>query len=147
MAEYELLAMVSVQQGEQIAEAAKQCIGSPFRLHGRCLHKGLDCVGVALHALRSVRDVPAPPDTYSLRGPGQSTVLLWAQSAGLLRLGKDDNGQSGDIVLVAPAAGQSHLLVKVPTGFVHAHLGCRKTLLTTSLSPWPVQIRWRLAAK
>ena len=147
MAEYESLTMISFRQGEQIAAAAKQCIGSPFRLHGRRLHKGLDCVGVALHALRSVRDVPAPPDTYSLRGPGQSTILLWAQSAGLLQLDKDDNGQSGDIILVAPAAGQSHLLVMVQTGFIHAHLGCRKTLLTTSLNPWPVQMRWRLAAK
>lgn len=131
--------------GERVAEAALQCVGSPFRLHGRDPKNGLDCVGLALHALLAVRAVLPPPDNYTLRGPGRATIMAWADASGLMALPGNEPVRPGDIQLVAPAPGQSHLLVRCVAGFVHAHLGCRKTLAMRGDSPWTVIANWRLA--
>jgi hypothetical protein len=145
MAPYDALLFIGEETGRAIANAALQCLGVPFRLHGRDLNKGLDCVGVALHALGAVRATSSPPNDYNLRGPGEQTIRLWAKNAGLLPLSHHQD-QPGDIVLVAPAPGQSHLLVLTGTGFVHAHLGVRKTIAVPGAHPWPVRMRWRLCA-
>lgn len=141
---------ITPQQGSNIADAAMACIGAPFRLHGRDVKTGLDCLGVALFALRAVRPIPALPDNYTLRGPGKKTMQQWARQSGLLPVAaqssRPNNGMPGDIILVAPAAGQSHLLVMTKTGFVHAHLGCGKTIAVRGNTPWPECARWRLSA-
>lgn len=144
MAQYDMPPFISAEKGKSIAKAALQCVDAPFRLHGRDVDKGLDCVGVALHALGAVRAISPPPDNYHLHGPGEQTVRLWAANSGLLPLSAHQD-QPGDIILVAPAPGQSHLLVLTGTGFVHAHLAVRKVVAVRGANPWPMRMRWRLS--
>lgn len=147
MAQSDSALFISADTGRAIAKAALQCVGVPFRLHGRDLAKGLDCVGVALHALGTVRKISPPPDDYHLHGPGEQTVQKWAANSGLLPLLSHHPHGPGDIILVAPAPGQSHLLILTGTGFVHAHLGARKTIAVRGVNPWPERMRWRLSAE
>jgi len=131
-------------KGLRVAQAALRCVGAPFRLHGRDRSVGLDCVGLALLSLQAVRYIPVPPDNYRLAGPGRETIMKWAFQSELIEIDKGLGRQAGDILLVHPAPGRSHLLVATASGFVHAHLGCRKVVKVRGDGEWPIAIQWRL---
>ncbi|WOE75687.1 NlpC/P60 family protein [Alterisphingorhabdus coralli] len=121
-----------------------ELIGAPFRFQGRDPETGLDCVGVARHALRDLTNIPLPDFRYSLRGPGRSTCRAWAEKAGLTALASDSIVLPGDILCVAPGPGQHHLMVAVDQGFVHAHYSIGKVVLWPDHQDWPLVAHWRL---
>ncbi|HKX35309.1 MAG TPA: peptidoglycan endopeptidase [Rhizorhapis sp.] len=127
--------------GEVLVREALGLVGVPFRLHGRSVETGVDCVGlVALAAWRAGHRGEAP-DRYALRGGKLEQFEAWLKAAGLCRAAEM---RIGDIVLVQAGMRQFHLMVFAGAGFVHAHAGLRQVVAMPGESPWPVLGVWRL---
>lgn len=122
-----------------IAQKALTQVGVPFRLHGRVPNVGLDCVGLVAHAL-ALKNVP---DDYSLRGNHAALADAYLKSCGCTLLSLHVAPVPGDIAVIMCAPRQLHLLVRVEQGWVHAHTGLRKVVLTPDPLPWPIAQIWR----
>lgn len=119
-----------------IAARALLRVGVPFRLKGRNA-AGLDCIGLVADAI-GVADVPVD---YSLRGDYAGRVERYFADAGFGPV--SGSPIPGDIVLVRTAPQQLHLMVAVLGGFVHAHAGLGRVVLTPAPSPYPIITIWR----
>lgn len=128
--------------GARIAARAIGHIGAPFRLHGRSMGGGFDCIGLAADALSHVGFSGVVPADYALRG--QYDELL-CQFFGQAAFAAVSSVRVGDFLAVRTAPRQLHLLIAVENGFVHAHAGLRRVVLTPSPLPWPVFGHWRCA--
>ncbi len=120
----------------RIVERARGAVGARFRLHGRDLAEGLDCVGLAAWAL----EMDGVPTGYGLRATPDVAAML--AGAGLLRV---DAARAGDLLLCAAGPGLLHLAVLVPGGLVHADAGARRVVERPGEAPWPVLSAWRRA--
>lgn len=130
--------------GKALAVAAAGLIGTPFCLHGRHRATGLDCVGLVLAALEEIgRKVEVPPD-YGLRNSSIDRFLPALDRAGFAPC--TQGLASGDLVIVRTGPAQVHLLLAAPQpGFIHAHAGLRRVVVTPPPLAWPTAGRWRLA--
>ncbi|MCW2391553.1 cell wall-associated NlpC family hydrolase [Sphingobium sp. B1D7B] len=126
--------------GERMAAEGLALVGVRFRLHGRSVETGVDCVGlVALAARRAGVRVPTLP-TYKLRGMGQARAVQNLAACGLSpapELGE------GAVLLVDSGPMQLHLMIVTRGGHVHAHAGLGKVVLMPGPSPWPVLGAWQ----
>ena len=128
--------------GAALAAAAETLVGTPFRLHGRDPASGLDCVGLIAVALeRCGRRVHAPSG-YRLRQLDPTALLPTVEANGLVSI----NGslETGDVALLRPGPAQWHLAVATEGGFIEAHAGLGRVVLTPFPSPAPIVRRWRL---
>ena len=134
---------VADETGARIAAHAIGRVGVRFSLHGRTAQSGLDCVGLLADALRSVGfDLPVPTG-YGLRGNFDRQALRFFDAACFHPLGRDDADCAGDFCLARIVPRQLHFVIFVGDGFVHAHAGLRRVVLTPNPLPWPVIGRWR----
>lgn len=117
-------------------ERARGAIGARFRVHGRCVAFGLDCVGLAGLAYGVV-----VPRGYALRGGTVVQVLEAAAAAGLVRV---EDACAGDLLLLDAGAGQLHLAIASETGVIHADAGLRRVVERPGALPWPLIARWRV---
>lgn len=124
----------------RIVAAARDMVGAPFRLHGRSVAQGVDCVGLAVLAFAAAGHRGAPPRGYGLRSGNEGLARAWLAQAGLAAVAK---GEPGDLALVRPGPLQLHLMVAVPGGHVHAHAGLGRVVEMPGESPWPVIGYWR----
>lgn len=126
----------------QLADAARALVGTPFRLHGRDPHKGLDCVGVLAAALGRT---DALPNGYCLRSRTRPATDAFAAELGLIPA--EEPVMPGDVVLLRPAICQWHLAIATGAGMiVHAHAGLRKVVHGPLPADWPIAGHWRFAA-
>nr|WP_221240040.1 NlpC/P60 family protein [Sphingomonas abaci] len=109
-------------------------MGVPFRLHGRD-GAGLDCVGLAAHALRL-----AAPSGYPLRG-GDAAAVRARLDAVLRRV--EGAAAAGDLLLMRTGPGQLHLGVWTGAGLIHADAGLRRVVERPGAPPWPLLGCWR----
>ncbi len=116
-------------------ERARGAIGARFRLHGRCVPHGLDCVGLAGLAYGI-----AVPRGYALRGGSVAQVADAAAGVGLMRV---DAARPGDLVLFDAGAGQLHLAIASEDGVIHADAALRRVAARPGVPPWPELARWR----
>lgn len=126
--------------GGQVALArARAVIGVRFRLHGRDPASGLDCVGLAGHAL----GIDALPSGYPLRmrGPEQALIVIRG-----LPLGQGEGGAGDLLLLLNGGAGQLHFAIAngvgSACGAVHADLAMRRVVERPGPLPWPIIGRW-----
>jgi hypothetical protein len=133
--------------GAVIAERAVACVGVPFRMHGRHPDEALDCVGLVGEAIRAVLPDLIIPTSYSLRGAFDATVASFFKSIPFRICDVSEANAPGDVLLVAPAVSQLHLLLWTQGGFVHAHAGLRRTVFTPGLPGWPIKARWRFVGE
>jgi hypothetical protein len=131
---------VPVEQGAEIARRALDLVGVRFRLHGRHPDVGLDCVGVVARALAG-ESIEVPCD-YTLRGDYLGRIAADMDRRGFRDV-SDAPVRSGDILLCLPAEWQLHFAIATPDGFVHAHAGLRRVVLTPPPFPWPIVGHWR----
>lgn len=130
----------------KFAKAAVSLVGTPFRLHGRDPHSGLDCVGLINESLK-IAGLPRPQlPKYALRNSDYSFVLKTACLAGFKPA---KNGIFlGDLVVVKPGPAQLHFLVaQARGGFVHAHASLREIVTMPGPVPWPIWAILRLEEK
>ncbi|MBA4761843.1 peptidoglycan endopeptidase [Sphingomonas sp.] len=116
-------------------ERARGAIGARFRLHGRDVAHGLDCVGLAGLAYGI-----AVPRGYALRGGSVAQVSEVAAAAGLVRV---DDARAGDLLLLNAGAGQLHLAIASERGVIHADAALRRVVERRGVPPWPELARWR----
>ena len=129
--------------GMALAAAAESLIGTPFRFRGHDPRTGLDCVGLVAAALANL-GLPAPRlPRYSMRQQSFASQLACAADAGFGEV--TDAMAAGDLVLVRPGPAQIHLgIVGIAGGFVHAHAGLGRVVVTPPPVPWPIERHWRL---
>ncbi len=127
----------------QIAAAAFDQLGTPFRLHGRMPNIGLDCVGL-VHFAAAMAGYKRPcPADYSLRGDRQGDIVDFFDDPRFAKLNQTADFQIGDIVLVRCAPRQVHLLIYANNGWVHAHAGLGRVVWTAAALEWPIIALWR----
>lgn len=128
--------------GAELAAAAERLVGSPFRLHGRDPATGLDCIGVLYVALRDVGRQPVFPNGYRLRGRTLPDLTGIAERNGLTPSAGPRG--PGDVSIHRVGPCQVHLIVAAGEGFVHAHAGLRRVVLSPGPPPAIELGRWRL---
>ncbi|GAA4046017.1 NlpC/P60 family protein [Parerythrobacter jejuensis] len=129
---------------QRLAQAAEECIGAPYRLRGRSLATGVDCIGLVVTCLARIGRSLDIPANYQLRNSAIASLVDKVDFAGV-QLAQGDIA-SGDIVLARPGPAQHHLLIATsPDRFVHAHAGLRRVVAMPGPIPWPVLSRWRLS--
>lgn len=121
--------------GAMIVAAARAAVGTPFRLHGRDVRQGLDCVGLAALALRC-----AAPDGYRLRTGDAAAVASQLRAAGLAEVA---DAAPGDLLLCRSGPGQLHLAIRCAQGIIHADAVARRVVERPGPMPWPVLSSWR----
>ncbi len=129
--------------GTALAEAAHALVGTRFRLQGRDLSTGLDCIGVLAASLDAVGKPAALPFTYRLKTLGACDAESWASASGLSQA----SGAviAGDVLLAQISPCQFHLLIALgQESFVHAHAGLRGVVRHDGALPWPIAGHWRL---
>lgn len=129
--------------GARIAARALTHIGVTFRLHGHSAESGFDCVGLLIDALESVGFSAKVPTDYSIRGRFGAQASAFFDRAQFAIIGTGEAALHGDMCLVQVAANQIHFLIHVGEGFVHAHAGLRRVVMTPGRVPWPVVGQWR----
>lgn len=123
-----------------IVTAARACIGTRFRLHGRTPGLALDCVGVVLVAAAAVPlALPVLP-AYRLSGPLPEIAAI-LKGVGATHV---SDAAAGDILVIAPAPGQCHFGIVTPSGLVHAHAGLGRVVEGPIDPAWQVIEAWRL---
>lgn len=127
--------------------AAIQLVGTPYRMHGRTVEHGLDCVGVvALAYVRAGLCLRPLPDDYRLRGDAHARVAAWLEQNGFDRVGLDEQ-RHGDIMLSRAGHEHQHLLITSPGAHIHAHAALRRVVMTPGSVPGQLLGQWRLSAK
>lgn len=118
-------------------------VGVPFRLHGRTPQSGMDCIGLLADALSSAGFAGAIPADYGLRGRFDQQARTFFETDKFEAVDGAKSRLPGDFALVAIAPWQLHFIIYVSSGFVHAHAGLRRVVLTPGSPPWPLLGRWR----
>jgi murein DD-endopeptidase / murein LD-carboxypeptidase len=120
-----------------IVAAARGCVGARFRLQGRSVATGLDCVGVVALAYGCA----SVPGGYALRGADLAGVIAAIEAAGFVRI---DAPYPAALLLLAPGPYQHHLAILTDRGFVHADAGLRRVVEVPGLPRWPPVGIWRV---
>lgn len=121
--------------GARALDRARGALGTRFRLHGRSVADGLDCVGLAGLAYEC-----AVPSGYRLRSGDVGQVARGIAGAGLVRV---EAARAGDLLLVRSGPGQLHLAIASDDGVIHADAVLRRVVERPGPVPWPVVARWR----
>lgn len=119
-----------------VVAAARACIGTRFRLHGRSV-AGLDCIGLAAIAYGKT-GVPAD---YALRGGDPARVAVAIEGFGLVPAGKPL--RPADLLLLRAGPHQLHCAILTDRGFIHADARLRRVTEVPGPPLWPVLGRWR----
>lgn len=77
---------------------------------------------------------------YALRGQSENRMFAFFTKPAFAAVA---SLQAGDILAVRTAPRQLHLMIAADGGFIHAHAGLRRVVLTPAPSPWPVIGQWR----
>lgn len=128
--------------GERSLAAARAALGTRFRLHGRDIATGLDCVGLAALAMRAGGFEGRVPAGYALRTGDPAKAFRAIEAAGLMAAGE---ARPGDLLLVAAGPSQLHLAIAAEDGCVHADAQLRRVVERPGPIPWPVIGRWHPA--
>jgi murein DD-endopeptidase / murein LD-carboxypeptidase len=128
--------------GLRVWDAALALVGVPFRLHGRDVASGLDCVGLVAAAYARAGLVAASvPDRYRMRETNVDDARAWIAAAGLSAV--TGAGEVGDVVLSDMGGGQLHLMIAGAGATIHAHAGLRRVVEMPGAPPGCVVGRWR----
>ena len=124
-----------------LAAAAATLIGVRFRLHGRDVASGLDCVGLVAEAMRRVGMTPIIPAGYRMRNVSMAGLLPFAAANGFSEAAPHADG---DVVLALVSPIQPHLLIAAPDGFIHAHAGLGRVTFMPGAALWPLAGGWHV---
>lgn len=128
----------------RVVAAARALVGCRFRLHGRDGVHGVDCVGLAVLALRAGGFRGAVPSGYAMRRGDAGRVCADVDAAGLMRVAANMPGAPGDLLLLRIHAGQVHFAIATGDGMIHADAMARRVVERPGPGRWPIVARWRL---
>lgn len=130
--------------GTLIVEAARKCLGTPFRSQGRLAGVGLDCVGVVLLALSAVAVQPLVPVAYRISSSRNEAAI--DDALGSVDMFAVERGATnpGDVIIYGLPTGQSHLAIATLDTIIHAHLGLGLVVEGIADPSWERRRVWRL---
>ena len=127
----------------RLARAAKDLIGTRFRLHGRDPATGLDCIGLLVAAMARGGQPIAVPTGYPLRLRDLTQWLPDPAACGFAEACKPF--RAGDVVMIQPGPAQFHLAIADRAlGWIHAHAGLRRVVREAALPAGTITAHWRL---
>ncbi len=130
--------------GARIAAEALALVGTPFRLRGRDVRTGIDCVGLALLAFGRAGVPVVEPPAYQMRGTSRERAEAILRSGQLVPV---KTQRPGDLVLVESGPMQLHLMIRADEGasrgHVHAHAGLGRVVLMPPSPSSPIIGIWR----
>lgn len=127
----------------ELALAAERLVGTRFRLHGRHREYGLDCLGVVAAALRDIGMESDLPNDYAWRNDNPQRARDLAHRWKFIAV--EDVIRPGDVILVRMGCATLHFVVAaLDGGFVHAHAGQRRVLLSPAMPEGRIAGHWRL---
>ena len=134
-----------MEHGPQaISSRALSQLGVPFRLHGRSLGVALDCVGLVAMAIAPYLDSRSVPQHYAMRGDFLNRVSDFFAALPFLSQAVGSPTAVGDILLAEVGPSQLHLAIVTDDGWIHAHAGLRRVVLSTPQTDWAIIRHWRL---
>lgn len=126
-------------QEEQMVEAARKALGTPFHHQGRVAGIGLDCIGLIIHALKAVDLAVADEKDYG-RQPEPQRLIEALDGHGFRTVPAIE---AGNVLLLRIKGQPQHVaLVSSPTSMIHAYAPIGKVVETTIGETW----RGRIAA-
>ncbi len=136
-----MMARKLTRRRQRAIAAARAGVGTRFRVQGRTIGLGLDCVGVALLAAAGagVRLGPVPP--YALGGLHDDLLAQTLRALGCRRVRR---GRPGDLVEYGFIPGHRHLALISENGIIHAHAGLGRVVEGPAPSDWPVVAHWAM---
>ena len=106
---------------DDIVAAARGCLGTPFAHQGRVVGVGLDCAGVAVHAVRALGvDVLDVTGYGTTPNKGRLEAAMDEQPA-LERIPNISDRVAGDILLMRFKGEPQHVGICTGSGIVHAY--------------------------
>lgn len=102
-----------------LVEAARLCLGTPFRHQGRQPGVGLDCIGVVACAARKVGLTSYDVSAYS-RLPQGDAIACHLAAARLDEIPVSD-ARPGDLLLMRFTREAQHVALVTEKGILHAH--------------------------
>lgn len=128
----------------RFADAAAGLAGTPFRLHGRSIVGGLDCVGLVACALQQCGQMVRAPGPYGLRNRRVDGLLHLAADNGFAAVAEGPL-RRGDLMLFTPGPAQHHLAIAHDAAsMIYAHAGLRRVVIQPIQPDWPLLRQWRL---
>ncbi|MCC6926109.1 hypothetical protein [Novosphingobium sp.] len=127
----------------RLAREAERLVGRPFRLHGRDLKGGVDCIGLFALAMARGGCPVAVPTGYPLR---LSDLDRWLPDAASCGFGPAQLPYApGDVVMLQAGPAQFHLAIADRTlGWIHAHAGLRRVVRDAEIPAGTLVHHWRL---
>lgn len=129
-------------QQASIAATALTLLGIPFRLYGRSVETGLDCVGLVARCLSAAGDGFEAPLDYGIRGIFEDRAKAFFDDPRFENIA-DASLVAGDILLLRPGSRQVHFAVLTRQGAVHAHMGLGRVVLTPLPLSYCTIAQWR----
>jgi murein DD-endopeptidase / murein LD-carboxypeptidase len=117
-------------------ERARALLGTRFRLHGRDVASGLDCVGLIATVYMKCGEVSTG---YSLRGGSDAQWISILDDFAKRRCGA---AQPADIILCLAGPGQYHLGLWTGDSLIHADAGVGRVVETPGTVRWPIIAMW-----
>ncbi len=119
-----------------VVARARAATGTRFRVQGRSIEDGFDCVGLVGWATGRV-----VPQGYPARCGDAARAGEALAAAGF---GAVETAQPGDVLLLSSGPGQLHLAIVSERGIIHADAVARRVLERPGTPPWPVVGIWRM---
>lgn len=110
---------------QQIIDAARECLGTPFHHQGRLPGVALDCAGVAVHVARRIGCAVDEPAAYS-RLPHKGLLESWLNRQPCLEQAASPD--AGDVLLMRFTAEPQHIAIYTGTTIIHAYEGIGRTV-------------------
>lgn len=131
--------------GDDLALAAEQFAGCPFRLHGRDPRTGLDCIGLLEAALSACGMKVRLPTGYNLRTGRWQDLKAHAEVLGFVPC--EVPVGPGDILLLQPSPTQMHFAIisTAPGLMIEAHAGLRRVVISPVPDTCAPAGHWRFA--
>ncbi len=105
---------------DDILDAARQCLGTPFRHQGRLIAFGLDCAGVAIHVARQIGAGHLDVSGYG-RTPANGQLEQSLDSQPCLERVFLEDRRPGDLLLMRFASEPQHLAICAGETIIHAY--------------------------
>jgi murein DD-endopeptidase / murein LD-carboxypeptidase len=119
--------------------AARAGLGTRFRVQGRLVGVGLDCIGVALLAAAGAGLQLGPVPPYALGGDHAQLLAATLRELGLRRARRPG---PADLAEYALAPGHRHLALITDRGILHAHAGLGRVVEGPVPEDWPMVACW-----
>lgn len=101
-----------------VVEAARECIGTPFRHQARVPGVGIDCVGLLVHCFRSL-SLPYTDESGYPRDPFGRKLEKNLDSQPSLRRIDISEANAGDVLVMRMRMAPQH--VAIHSGFIGGH--------------------------